>query len=492
MMEALSNDYTALMNRSRTCQQNGDFDGMLAAARRASEVRGEDFDASLRLAECLLMCCHTAAAMDIARELEATTDLLPARLRQVAAFFLHAGRHEDAHRCNSRVLERHPNNKQAVFDSAASSVAVGDLDGAAELYDRLIYLDPQDHDAWYNRSTLRKQGPDQNHVEQLFFVREQLAKDHPGRVPICYALAKELEDLGRHDESFHYLREGAELRRSRLSYDVAVDEAVMSRIEAVHDSSFLAGEDSPSTARQTPVFVLGLPRSGTTLVERIISAHSAVEGLGEITTLALALTCVAGPHADRDELIDRSASLDFARLGELYSEGIDGLGSGSGYLVNKTPPNFLYLGLIRKALPGARVIHMRRHPVDSCYAIYKTLFRMGYPFSYRLQDVGRYYIAYHRLMAHWRSTIPGAFMDVDYERLIHDQEGETRRILEYLELDWEDGCLDFHRHSGPAATASAAQVRQPIYSSSVDLWRKYEKQLTPFANRLQEHGVEID
>ena len=147
--------------------------------------------------------------------------------------------------------------------------------------------------------------------------------------------------------------------------------------------------------------------------------------------------------------------------------------------------------MIHLALPQARIIHLRRNPMDVCYAIYKTLFRSGYPFSYSLQEVGRYYIGYHRLMDHWRQTLPDAFIDVDYERLISDQVGETRRMLEYLGLEWEDACLDFHRHEGPAATASAAQVRQPIYSSSVGLWRRYEKQLTPFANRLCEHGIDI-
>jgi len=145
-----------------------------------------------------------------------------------------------------------------------------------------------------------------------------------------------------------------------------------------------------------------------------------------------------------------------------------------------------------RALPGARVIHLRRRPMDICYAIYKTLFRAGYPFSYSLQEVGRYYIAYHRLMDHWRKTIPGAFLDVDYESVVANPEGATRSILDYLELDWEDACLQFHRHSGPAATASAVQVRQPIYSTSVGLWRKYERQLAPLAAKLREHGIDVD
>ena len=241
-----------------------------------------------------------------------------------------------------------------------------------------------------------------------------------------------------------------------------------------------------------PIFILGLPRSGTTLVDRIISSHSQIDSLGEHKTLPFALMKAAGGDTAKKNLIKRSTEIDFSNFGMRYCEGIDGFGSAAPRLVDKTPQNFLYLGLIQLAMPEARIIHMRRQAMDSCYAIYKTLFRAGYPFSYSLQDLGRYYIAYDRLMAHWRKTIPGAFIDVDYETLISDQEGETRRILDYLDLGWEDACLEFHRHEGPAATASAAQVRQPVYSSSVGLWRKYEKQLTPFANKLREHGIKVD
>jgi hypothetical protein len=191
-------------------------------------------------------------------------------------------------------------------------------------------------------------------------------------------------------------------------------------------------------------------------------------------------------------LIARSARLDFAETGRRYLEAIDGFGNPAPRLIDKTPPNFLYLGLIHLSLPGAKIIHMRRNPLDACYAIYKTLFRAGYPFSYSLQELGRYYIAYRRLMDHWRSLIPDAFIDIGYESVVADPEGETRRILEYLELDWEDRCMEFHRRGGAAATASAAQVRQPVYSSSVGLWRRYSRQLAPFAKKLVEHGIEVE
>ena len=179
-------------------------------------------------------------------------------------------------------------------------------------------------------------------------------------------------------------------------------------------------------------------------------------------------------------------------MGRRYCSTIDGFGDVSARLIDKTPLNFLYIGLVRLALPEAKIIHVRRQPMDICYAIYKTLFRAGYPFSYSLQETGRYFLAYHRLMEHWRKVTPEAFLDVDYESLIAGQESETHRVIHYLGLDWEENCLNFHRNAGPAATASATQVRQPIYSSSVGLWRRYEAQLAPLAGKLREYGISIE
>ena len=291
----------------------------------------------------------------------------------------------------------------------------------------------------------------------------------------------------------------AVLRRAGMRYDVAEDEAALAMIARVFDED-LFDRAGPGFASDRPLFILGLPRSGTTLVDRIVSAHSSVDSLGEHSSLALAVQRLAGrstageagPTAGKAELIERSARIDFAELGRQYCRAIDGFGNPAPRLIDKTPLNFLYLGLIRLSLSGARVIHLRRHPLDSCYAIYKTLFRAGYPFSYTLQETGRYYIAYHGLMAHWRKTLPGAFLDVDYEALIADPEGQARRIIDYLGLDWEAGCLQFHRRSGAAATASAAQVRQPIYSTSVGMWRNYARQLAPLARRLREQGIDVD
>ena len=413
--------------------------------------------------------------------------------------YLQCGQHEAAGRCYARAVELRPSDPDCIYNLATSRTAFGDLDEAERLFTRAIELNPRDCGAWLNRSILRRRTPDDNHVDQLEWLLAQLPEDDPERVQLLFALSRELEDLERYQEAWAFLQQGAHQRRLGMQYDVARDEAVMAEIARCFDRRLLASSP-PGHPSGRPIFVLGLPRSGTTLVERIVASHSQVGDLGEHTTLALAVMRLTSRNAEtagadpdgKLELVERSTHLDFAELGRQYCASIEGFGNPAPRLTDKTPQNFLYLGLLRLALPNARIIHLRRHPLDSCYAMYKTLFRAGYPFSYSLQEVGRYYIAYHRLMAHWRSVAPGAFLDVDYERLVTDPAGESRRIIEYLGLEWEDGCLDFHRRGGAAATASAAQVRQPVHSRSVGLWRRYEHQLAAFAERLREHGIPLD
>ena len=442
---------------------------------------------------------EVAGAIQTLEALETAVGNDPLQLQEVAGTYLQCGQHVGAARCYARAVELQPSNPDFLYNLATSRTAFGQLDEAERLFTRAIELNPRDYGAWLNRSILRRRSPENNHVPGLQALLRDLAADDPARIQPYFALSRELEDLGRYEESFGYLQRGAQLRRAGMRYDVAEDEAAMATVARVFDQD-LVDRAGPGYASERPLFILGLPRSGTTLVDRIVSAHSGVDSLGEHSSLALAVQRLAGQAATGEapqaagklELIERSARIDFAELGKQYCRAIDGFGNPAPRLIDKTPLNFLYLGLIRLALPGARVIHMRRHPLDSCYAIYKTLFRAGYPFSYSLQETGRYYLAYRGLMSHWRSTLPGAFLDVDYEALIADPAGQARRIFDYLGLDWEDGCLEFHRRAGAAATASAAQVRQPIYSSSVGMWRNYARQLAPLAERLRERGIDVD
>jgi tetratricopeptide (TPR) repeat protein len=409
-------------------------------------------------------------------------------LQAVAECYTHCGKHRDAYRCHERAVQIAPGEAGCIYNLAASCVAIGRIDEAERLFSLVIEIRPDDFDAWQNRSTLRRQSEQRNHVDELVRMLAKVTPGSPGEVPLCYALSKELEDLGDHARSFANLRRGADARRRQLSYRVAMDLEAIGQICREFSADVLDAAPK-ATCEAGPIFVLGLPRSGTTLVDRILSSHSAVESLGEINDLPLALMHAAGAVSSKGDLIRRAARIDFKALEREYLRRIAGYGSQRAYVIDKTPMNFLYLGLIRLALPSAKIIHLRRDPLDSGYAMYKTLFRMGYPFSYDLEDLGRYYCAYHQLMEHWRTHLPAGFLDVDYESLVQDQLAVSRSILDWCGLAWEARCADFHMNDTPAATASAAQVREPIHNRSVGSSRRHERELEPFARILRTANV---
>lgn len=430
---------------------------------------------------------RAAEALPQLLELAEGAGLSLAQRQQTAQLLTHFNRHVEAERCSALCARQAPDDPQVLYNWAAALTAIGRLDHAERIYDRVIALAPQDADAWYNRATLRRQTPARNHVTALEAQLAVTGRGDVRHVALEYALARELEDLGEHSRAFAALKRGADARRQRLSYRVAADTGAMATIAESFDAAWSASRP-PGLPDERPVFIVGLPRSGTTLVDRIVSSHSAVMSRGESTDLAAAVTrCAAGTRG-KAELIRQAASIDPARLAAEYCRTLPA--TAARRIIDKTPLNFLYLGLIRAALPGATLIHVRRAALDVCYAMYKTLFRMAYPFSYSLNDLADYYIAYDGLMEHWRSTLKGALLEIDYEELIASQEAVSRRLIAHCGLEWQPQVLEFERNSAPTLTASASQVRQPIYNSSVGLWRRYTAELMPLRSRLAAAGIE--
>ena len=430
-----------------------------------------------------------AACVAALHALAGGTDRHPRLLQELGLRYTLLGLHAEAERCYAQAAALQPDDPGGLYNHATALIALGRLDEAEALLDRVVERTPGDGDAWYNRATLRRQTPQRNHVPQLERQLARLAPGDANEIALCYALAKEREDLGEHADAFAALRRGADARRRRLQYRVEDDLETMRLIADTFDAEFFARAHAGHNDAR-PLFVVGLPRSGTTLVDRILGSHAAVTSRGESTDLAQAVVRAAAGASGKADLVRRCARLDFAALGRAYAGTLPA--SAHAHVVDKTPGNFLYLGLVAAALPQARIVHLRRHPMDACLAMYKTLFRMAYPFSYDQGDLGRYWLGYDALMAHWRRVLPAdRFLEIDYEALVDEQEAVSRRLVAHAGLAWDEACLRFEHNPQPTLTASAAQVRQPIYRSSVALWRRYERELAPLRRILETAGVRV-
>jgi tetratricopeptide (TPR) repeat protein len=365
-----------------------------------------------------------------------------------------------------------------LYNLATAQRMMGKLEEAESNLDRVIAAKPDDYGAYYTRSDLRTQTPERNHVAQLTKILQTPHLPRAAEIGLCFALAKELEDTGAHEVSFGYLKRGCDLQRNSMSYTVADDVATIERLIEQHGTT----SESAGFSSEEPIFVIGLPRSGTTLVERILGAHSQIHAAGELDAFQRQTIRSVGLRSgsrrvSKIEFVERSLEIDPTELGREYIEATRPQTGHTRRFVDKTPLNYLYVGLIRRALPNARIIAVRRDPMDSCYAMYKTLFSAAYPFTYSLSDLALYYRAWDRLMNHWDAVAGAPLLVVRYEELVTNAESVSRRMIAHCGLEWEDSCLNFHSQQQPVSTASAVQVRKPVYATSIGKWRHYAKQL---------------
>jgi tetratricopeptide (TPR) repeat protein len=425
-------------------------------------------------------------AVRAARRALATGPADPRLLSNLGSIFSACQCFAEAQGCFARAVSLAKERAAYWYGLATAQRALGDFAAAEAACTEAVRLDPRHVEAYWLRSGLRRQTDSRNHVAAL----EAELGGNPGQVLLYYALAKELEDLGQYARSFEYLSAGSQIYRRSLNYDVAQDIQTLECIAASHGVQALRGATAGYSGA-APIFVIGLPRSGTTLVERIIQSHTGVVSVGERNDFALELMRVAkvavgGARLDREQLVKGSLGLDMGTLGRRYVEATEPENARGRRVLDKMPVNYLYCGLIHAALPEARIICLRRDPMDSCYAAYKTFLTGPYGFSYDLEELGRYYLAFHALVEHWCAVLPAhAYTEVHYESLVNDPRSEARRLVGFLGLPWQQHIDEFFMSDAPSATASASQVRQPVYASSIGKWRHYREQLAPLAAQLQ-------
>jgi tetratricopeptide (TPR) repeat protein len=434
---------------------------------------------------------YRSEALSIVSEVTRHEISRPELLDAIGSLLTHCDKPELALSFFERAVSGAPADPGFRYNLAMSQRMVGSLVEAESNLDVTISLRPDDGEAFLARSGLRIQTCEQNHVAELEAAVRRLHGKRAS-IPLQFALAKELEDLREDRRSFAALKHACDAVRSSLRYDVAEDVAVLEALRRMHVKSKLL--EGVVGARGTEcIFIIGLPRSGTTLVERILGRHSEVYGAGELDLFpAVAIRAVrrlTGTAVPKLEFVARSLEVDPAELGDDYLNAARSRVGQASKFTDKLPSNYLYAGLILRALPGARVLALRRDPMDVCYAMYKTLFGAAYPFTYSLEDIARYYVAWDELLKHWANTLGDVMLTVEYEALISDQRRVTEQMLRHCGLDWEDSCLTPHEHAGPVMTASAAQVRRPVYTSSVHHSRRFSDELEPIANYLRAHGI---
>ncbi|MFC5569830.1 sulfotransferase [Lysobacter yangpyeongensis] len=387
------------------------------------------------------------------------------------------------------LLAQYPRSPRVWMSFGHALKTAGRTAEAIAAYRRCTDVDPALGEAWWslaNLKTFRFSAADVEAMQRQL-TRTDLADEH--RLHLEFALGKAREDAGEYAASFGHYERGNALRRGQLRYSADEMSARVRHIRGQYTREFFAQRAGAGTAERDPIFIVGLPRSGSTLLEQILSSHSQVEGtmeLPEIISITRALRAQGGdgamPYHDAVASLDRDG---LKALGEQYlAHTRIQRKSDAPLFIDKMPNNFMHVGLIQLMLPNARIIDARRHPLACCFSGFKQHFARGQAFSYSLDDIGRYYRDYVQLMAHFDDVLPGRIHRVIYERMVEDTEGEVRRLLDYCGLPFEAQCLRFFENARPVRTASSEQVRQPIYRDGVDHWRHFEPWLEPLRRAL--------
>jgi tetratricopeptide (TPR) repeat protein len=372
--------------------------------------------------------------------------------------------------------------EQALVNAALLRMEHGAREQTQSAFARALARFPDSPTILYNYADFRRFTPGDPliaHMETLLAGARALPP--AGQTMLHFALGKAYLDTGDAAQAFHHLEQGNKRKRAEIVYSAETATRLMTQIEERFSAAFLRKMAGSGPGSRRPVFVIGMPRSGTTLTEQILAAHPHVFGAGELRHVQRLADGVEGFPGTFAEL----AAQNLHALGQAYLDQIAPLAPGARHIVDKLPFNFAYAGMIRLILPGARIIHVRRNAMDTCLSCYSKLFTGEQLFAYDQTELGRFYRDYERLSAHWRKVLPEShYLEIEYEALIEDVEGQARRMIAFLGLGWDPACLDFHRAQRPVRTASVNQVRRPVYKTSAGRWKAYQAYLQPLRSAL--------
>lgn len=400
---------------------------------------------------------------------------------------LQSRRMDEAQTVYRRLVRAHPNDGRGWMGHAFVLKTIGRIDEAIAAYRKAVDLEPQRGNAWFGLANLKTVKFDRVDIDRMKSALDHDDQDDDDLLHLHFALGKALHDHGDFDEAFAHYQHGSALRRQKMPYDPDVLHANVLKAEAVFTPEFFAARADTGFPARDPIFIVSLPRSGSTLVEQILASHPAIEGTEELFDLERIARELA-PDAPAGGYLDRIADLSHAALHERGRHYIEATRrhrrSDRALFTDKMPSNWVFTGLIHAILPNAKIVDVRRDPLGCGFANFSQHYNWGINFSYNLTDIGRYYADYVRMMDHFDHVLPGRIHRVMYEDLVDDLETEVRRLLDYLELPFDDACLRFFENRRAVHTPSSEQVRRPINSDGLHTWRNYEKWLEPLKQAL--------
>ncbi len=438
---------------------------------------------------------RTLDAIKISDHLLTWPDLPGTALHQLGTVMSNIGDHRRAIELFEQALDRDGPNAGYYSSLATELHMVGRSDDAVQMHKKALEIDPKNFRGFWLLGQIKRATRENNYVDLFDRVLAENSDALQARICMNYALAKQHEELGNYDQAFKHLQAGAAGVLEHTPYPADNDRKLGNAIKTNFNDALFAQPVSHDLGEEI-IFIVGMPRTGTTLLEQIITTYDGIETAGELHHMTHLLNNAYGtinPDPTIETMYQGVDQVHWDKLGEAYIKRARVHVPDSPVIIDKYPLNFFMLGAIMKALPKARIINLQRHPMDTCFSNYKLLFRLGSALqTYDLLTMGEYYCRYTDLMAHWHRLAPGRILDVSYERLVTDPEVETRRVTDYLGLEWRPECLEFYKSDSVVATASVSQVRRPIYTGSLYKWKKFERQLQPLADYFRQQGVDIE
>lgn len=483
---------------------NGQVKKSVDIFRKAIALAPDNGEYLAELGKQLVALRETQQALHVARQAYALNPSRAPVLNTLGTVFSHCGEHATALICYGRAVRAlqhttaEAGNPSAswqadlYFNLGASLQFAGRFADAEDAFEQAITLRPRLYKAHSALSLLRPQTPERNHLQRLQSLQNGVLSPQD-QLHLGHAIAKEQEDLQNYRESLASLAWAKQAQAAQVAYCASADAALFTGLRQLFTAGFCAAQ-VPACDSPEPIFIVGMPRTGTTLVEQILASHSQVFAAGELQNFPLLVKRMTqSPSADVLDLetLQRAAQLDTEVLGSAYIDSTRPATGHTPHFIDKLPLNVLYLGLIKRALPNAKLICLRRDPMDTCLSNYRQLFATNfryYNYNYDLLDCGRYFIEFDRLLRHWRDVLPDAIYEVPYETLVTSPERMIRELLAHCGLPWEEQCLSFHQRKASVASASAVQVRRDIYTSSVNRWQRYGDALQPLYELLKSAG----